>query len=279
LDCKQDGTNAADKYQSVYIEYRKLRLLLQTLGVFAMLSFTLADSMAANEEIQIYMDEINRPGEFGLEIHNNHVFSGNTVPDYPGAQTPAHVFRLTPEFSYGLTDNFELGVYLLSSKDSRNNLNIDGEKLRLKYISSKKPGQSFFSGANFEIGYVAQRLDQNPWKAELKGILGDRAGRWTFAVNPIIAWVVSGSSPAPPTLEVDTKLSYAFEQDFALGLESYNGLGQTDKLLGTAPQNLYVVVDGNIAGFDLNVGIGHGFTAMSDKWVAKAIINVPFGNK
>jgi hypothetical protein len=103
--------------------------------------------------------------------------------------------------------------------------------------------------------------------------------RWTFAVNPIIAWVVSGSSPAPPTLEVDTKLSYAFEQDFALGLESYNGLGQTDKLLGTAPQNLYVVVDGNIAGFDLNVGIGHGFTAMSDKWVAKAIINVPFGNK
>jgi hypothetical protein len=31
-----------------------------------------------------------------------------------------------------------------------------------------------------------------------------------------------------------------------------------------------------VGGWDLNVGIGRGFSTFSDKWVAKAIIGVPF---
>ena len=41
---------------------------------------------AADEEIQVYMDEMDKPGQFGLDIHNNYTLSGSTVPDDPGAQ-------------------------------------------------------------------------------------------------------------------------------------------------------------------------------------------------
>ena len=69
---------------------------------------------AAPEEIQVYMDEMNAPREVGLDVHSSYVFSGSKVPDYPGAQGPRHVFRVTPEFSYGLTPDLELGAYVLS---------------------------------------------------------------------------------------------------------------------------------------------------------------------
>ncbi|MBC7492425.1 MAG: hypothetical protein H7241_08290, partial [Novosphingobium sp.] len=58
---------------------------------------------AAPEEIQVYLDEINRPGEVGLDVHINHVLSGDGSPDYPGAESSLHRLRITPEFSLGLT--------------------------------------------------------------------------------------------------------------------------------------------------------------------------------
>jgi hypothetical protein len=261
--------------------FERMRALILIISMPPLLTFPSLEAIAATEEIQVYMDEMNNPGEFGLEVHSNYVFSGNTIPDYPGAQTPAHVFRLTPEFSYGLTDNFELGAYLLSSRDAYNSLNIDGEKLRLKYIAPKELEQTCFFGANFEIGTVAHRLDPNPWGAQLKGIYGNRLGRWTFAVNPNISWAVSGSIATPATLEIDTKLSYAIKQDYAVGLESYNGTGSINTPLRTAQQNqnLYMVLDTDIGGFDLNLGIGRGFTPISDKWVAKAIVSIPFSKR
>ena len=252
---------------------------LLTIGMA--LSLPLPDAHAAPEEIQVYMDELSHPGESGVDIHNNYVVSGSATPGYPGAQTPNHVFKLTPEFYYGLTDNLELGAYILTSRNSYNNVNLDGEKLRLKYIAPKQPGQSDFFGANIEIGYLNGRLSQNPWGAQLKGIYGYRSERWTFAVNPNIDWSIAGPVAAPATFEIDTKVSYAIKTDFAVGIESYNGLGSVDRSVSPnqQSQNLYVVLDTSALGLDVNFGIGRGFSQVSDKWVAKAIVSVPFGKK
>jgi hypothetical protein len=38
---------------------------------------------AQQDEIQVYADDINKPGQFGLELHPNTTPSGRTVPDYP----------------------------------------------------------------------------------------------------------------------------------------------------------------------------------------------------
>jgi hypothetical protein len=236
-------------------------------------------AQAAPEEIQVYMDEMNRPGEVGLDLHNNYVFEGRSTPAYAGEQTPEHVYRLTPEFSYGLTPNLELGGYVLSTADGHGSYRIDGEKLRLKFIAPKTEGQNWWWGANFEIGKVQHNLDINPWNAELKAIYGIKRGRWTVAANTNIDWAVSGPAKGGATVEQDFKVSYAVREKLAFGIETYDELGELSHLGGPADRLSHVVyatLDTTLGRWDLNLGLGRGLTVGSeDHWVLKAIIGVP----
>jgi len=243
-----------------------------------LLALIAATAAAAPEEIQVYMDEMNAPGEFGLDIHGNDVFSGRAYPQYPGEQPPAHVLRLTPEFSYGLTQSLELGAYVLSTRDATGYSAVDGEKLRVKYIATHAEDQVWFWGANLEIGRVAQRRDDNPWNGELKGILGYHGERWTVAVNSNIDFKVHGPAPSPAMLDLETKVSYKTDGGIGVGVESYNDLGQLSRLggLGRQSESLFAVLDASIHGWEVNLGVGRGLTPASDRWLLKTIVGVPF---
>ncbi len=251
---------------------------MRRLPIILALTALAGPALAADEEIQVYMDEMSRPGQFGLDLHNNYVLSGDGTPDYVGEQSPLHRYRLTPEWSYGLTKDIELGLYLpLTTLSSSGGYAADGIKGRIKWIAPHPDGQAWFWGANLEVGRVSHALDINPWNAELKGIWGVRSGRWTLAFNGNLDWTVSGPQPAPAALDFDTKLSYRLGKDFALGIESYNGLG-TFKRFGHFSENdqsLYGTVDTAIGKWDLNLGLGHGYGSARDGWVAKVIIGVP----
>lgn len=248
-------------------------------AAFLMLAGSAATAGAAPEEIQVYMDEMNKPGEFGLDVHNNYVVSGSRDADHIRGLVPRHTFRVTPEFSYGLNKYFELGAYILSARDAGGQTKIDGEKIRVKFIAPKAEENPFFYGANLEIGRVDHRLDENPWNGELKGIFGYKGSRWTAAMNANVDFKISGPAASPTSLEIDTKLAYKTNGGYQLGLESYNALGPFRQLgaLGQQSQTLYAVVDTSIHGWDINFGIGRGYAAASDRWVLKAIIGVPFG--
>ena len=235
-------------------------------------------ALAAPEEVQVYMNEMSQPGDFGLDVHANYVPSGAREADYPGAQLARHTLRVTPEFSYGWTRSLELGAYLLTSRDADGRYNVDGEKLRLKFIAPQAPDSPFFYGANLELGRVARRLDQNPWNGELKGIAGYKGARWTAAVNLNLDFKVSGPASAPATLELATKLAYQLAPGCQLGIESYNGLGEARRPghLGQQTHTTYAVLDTALRGWDLNLGVGRGYQAASDRWVVKAIVGVPF---
>lgn len=184
-------------------------------------------AMAAPEEVQVYMDEMSDPGQFGLDIHNSYVVSGDRTPGYPGEQQSVGRYRVTPEFSLGLTRNLELGAYLpLAAIDNRGVLRAEGVKFRLKYIASAKPGSRLFWGANFEIGRVTHRLDANPYNAELKGIAGYHGDKWTLALNTNFDFKVSGPASAAASVELATKASYAISPKLSLGIENYNGVGE-----------------------------------------------------
>lgn len=236
-------------------------------------------ALAASEEIQVYMDEMNGARKFGLDVHVNDVLSGQRMADYAGGQAPYHVLRVTPEFSYGLTDNWELGAYVLTSAAPGDGANVDGEKLRLKFIAPKAPGQAFFWGANLEVGKVAHRVDENPWNGELKGIAGWRNERWTIAVNPNIAWKISGPATSPPSFHLDSKVAYKVRDGVEYGVESYNEFGPLKRLgrLHDQSQTVFAVADIEVHGWDLNLGMGRGLTPSADRWLLKAVIGVPFG--
>ena len=81
-------------------------VLLLSLVVVPRLSAVMID------EVQVYADDINAPGKFGLELHLNSTLKGRSAPDYPGEITPNRGIRLTPEFSYGISHDFEAGCYV-----------------------------------------------------------------------------------------------------------------------------------------------------------------------
>ena len=131
----------------------------------AALTLSTGRAYAAPEEIQVYEDDLDKPGQFGLDVHTNYVFVNDAPPAYPGEQSSADRLRLTPEFSYGLTPNIELGAYLPLTDYEAGRFTVDGEKFRIKYIAPRVTGQTWYWGANFEIGNVDHQLDINPWTA------------------------------------------------------------------------------------------------------------------
>jgi hypothetical protein len=232
---------------------------------------------AAPEEIQVYLDDMSAPGKFGVDVHSNYVPSGRRASDYPGEQPPAHVYRLTPEFYYGVTDTVELGLYVLTTRAANSDLHVEGGKVRIKYIAPHDKEEGFFWGANFEVGRTSLRVSPQPWNAELKGILGYRTGPWTLAVNPNLDWSLSRGG-GPVTLDVDAKVAYALNAKTQVGFETYNELGPVAHLdpLRKNSKTLFAVVDHQFERFDLDIGVGRGMTREADRWVLKFIVGTHF---
>jgi hypothetical protein len=233
---------------------------------------------AAPEEIQVYEDDLDRPGQFGLDVHTNYVLGNHAPPDYPGAQSSEHRFRITPEFSYGLTKSLELGLYLpLAEVDRNGRFGADGAKARIKFIAPHGPGQNWYWGLNFELGRVDHRLDVNPWNAELKGIVGWHKGRWDIAFNTNIDFAVSGPEKGPAMVQFATKASYKVADKLALGLESYDGAGDFDHFGVFTHQghSLFATADTSLGPWNFNLGVGRGYSGEPDKWTLKMIISVP----
>ena len=246
-------------------------------AVIVVLAASAGAARAADEEIQVYEDDLDKPGQFGLDTHVNYVPAGSKLFDYAGEQQSVDRVRITPEWSYGLTRDVELGLYLPLADIRDNQFALDGYKFRIKYIVPHPDGQSWYWGANFEIGQVDKRLDINPWNAELKGILGWRKGRWDLAFNTNIDWTVAGPDRQPASVQLATKIDYKLTDKLALGVESYDGAGDVNhfgRFTGSGHE-VYGTVDATIGKWAFNAGVGYGYSGEPDHWTLKMIISVP----
>ena len=231
---------------------------------------------AAPEEIQVYVDDLTTPGRFGLDVHNNYASSARDTPDYEGEQPPEHVYRLTPEFYYGLSSELELGLYLLSTRSAAGEAHFDGEKLRLKFIAPHDAQHGMFWGLNVELGRTSERVSEYPWNLEVKGILGYRQSRWLLAANLNVDRSLARTGVA--TLELDTKLAYDVGHEIQLGTELYDELGPATHPgpLNEFSQAAYAIVDTEVHGLEINAGLGWGLTSAADQWVLKLIVGHRF---
>lgn len=234
---------------------------------------------AADEEIQVYLNEINQPGQPGLDLHVNGVTSGVVAPDYPGGQSSLHRVRITPEFSYGLSDHFELGVYLpLATIDSTGQFRVDGWKVRMKWLG-RHPEKGFYYGANYEVGRLDHHIDQNPWNNEIKLIGGWDSEKWIIGANLNFDFALSGPAKTQPGVQLATKVGYKLSRVTTIGIESYNGFGTVNdfgRLVGN-DQATFVAIDTRISRWDLNLGLGKGYGSNRDNTIIKLVIGVPIG--
>jgi hypothetical protein len=187
--------------------------------------------------------------------------------------------RITPEWSYSYAPGLDIGFYLPLTEISRDGAySVDGAKLRLKWLAPSGE-QGLFGGVNFEIGRVDKRLDINPWNAELKGIIGTHAGKWTLAANTNFDWAVSGPATGPMSFELATKAAYAVSDKTAIGIENYNDFGPLKNFtkFQDGDQKIFAVVDTEMGGWDFNAGVGYGYGDPEDRWILKLIIGTPLG--
>lgn len=235
---------------------------------------------ALTDEIQVYADDINKPGAAGLELHLNATPNGTNQPAFPGEVTTQHGLRVTPEFSYGLSHDFEAGVYLPAVfAGSRGSL--AGYKLRLKWLPLQESEETggVFLGANVEYSNIAPRFLGARYNSELRLIGGYRDKDWLAAVNPTYDWALSGGSPqSSPQFNLGYKLARTLTEGVALGAEYYNDKG---RWLHFDPANqqantLFAAIDIDRKPWIFNFGIGRGLNAATDRWTVKAIFELPF---
>ena len=235
---------------------------------------------ALPDEIQVYTDDINKPGTTGLELHINTTPKGTQRQDYPGEVTTHHGLRVTPEFSYGLPRDFEAGLYLpmvYAAGDAA----LAGYKLRLKWLplrGDEETGGAFLGG-NLEFSDIAYRFSASRYNGELRLIGGYRSADWLVAVNPIFSRAFSAGSPQPNTeFELGYKLSRTIAKGIGLGFEYYNEKGPWSSFNPGREQGktLFLALDVDREPWVFNVGIGRGLNDATDRWTVKMIFEIPF---
>lgn len=237
-----------------------------------------APALAAPDEIQVYTEEMDDPGEFGVETHVNYAIRGSREPAYPGEKPSHHMLQITPEFSYGITKSLEAGLYVPFAIDPHGNSYNNGLRFRLKYIAPRDEADPFFWGLNTEIGYSVRRASESYWGMELRPIVGYRGKDWLVSFNPILDMSLSDNVSRQPNFEPALKVTRKATDSLSAGFEYYGEYGPLRHILpaGERAHYLYAVTDVEMHGMDINFGIGRGFDNTGDKWVAKAIIAFPF---
>jgi hypothetical protein len=234
---------------------------------------------ALQDEIQVYTDDINDEGEWGLELHVNTTPKGLSMPSYPGEAMNALGTRITPEISLGLTPHLEVGLYLPLVKSANGVSELAGIKWRLKWMAIKsEEAQGWFAGLNTEFSQLKYPYSDSSRSFELRTIAGFKDSRWLLATNPVFGWPVSpGFVHHSPEFSLGVKVARSVSDTSRLGFEYYSGMGQVNAVLPTALQDntLFLAWDFDGKPFGFNVGVGRGLNAATDAWTLKTILELP----
>lgn len=256
-----------------------LRRGASALAAIALVVMMADRACAQTDEIQVYNAEINEPGQFGLELHNNYTPLGRRNPEFPHGLQPQGTLNGVPEWSYGVTDWFEAGLYLplYSYETSTDQFMLNGFKIRGLFVEPHADEHQFFYGINFEFSRNASHWDPRRYTSEIRPIIGQRFGPVDVIVNPILDnsyYGGVGGLDFAPAERVDYNVSKAW----AVALEHYSDYGQLRHFVSgqNQVQELFAVVDYSGQPMDVEAGIGHGFTAASDDLVLKLILGKTF---
>jgi hypothetical protein len=249
----------------------------RSLAALAALASTglIGEPAKATDEIQVYNASIAAVGQFTIQQHLNYVAQGLTNPPFPGGLVSNHSLNGTPEFAYGLTDWWELGLYLPFSIANQQ-FYSDAFKLRTLFVTPHADQRNFFYGVNFEFSNQTPPFAQTRFAMEIRPIIGVRNSEYEFIINPIvdIGFGKYGEADFAPAARIARK----FGEDLYAGFEYYADFGKIGDFPKLADQQhtLFAVTDFKLGVFDVNFGVGYGLTPQSDRWVVKTIIGYAF---
>jgi hypothetical protein len=230
----------------------------------------------AADEIQLYNAEIAEVGQFTVQQHLNYAFVGRKEADFPGGFAPNHALNGTPEFAWGITKWFELGMYIPWAVDGEGRFLSNGVKFRTLFVTPDAEKKNFFYGLNFEYDYTTPPFSQTRFAMEIRPIIGWRNPQWEFILNPIVdlGFGKFGDIDFQPAARLARKMA----GDLQLGVEYYTDLGRPGSFLPFEQQahQVFAVADFKVGVIDVDFGVGYGITQGSDRWLAKTILTYAF---
>lgn len=236
---------------------------------------------ALQDELQVYDDGINEPGDFGVELHVNTTPRGLATPSYPGESMSLHGWRFTPEFSWGWTRTVELGLYVPIVMDADRKVDLAGLKARIKWLPVQPDPTrgGMFAGFNFELARVKPEYDLARYATESKLMLGHRSPRGLLSFNLNMGKELEGPNQRDrPEFRYALKATRQLRaSDWSGGLEYYQDLGAIGHPLPRDEQErrIYAIAEWDHAPWSLHFGVGRGLTPVTDDLTLKFIAEIP----
>ena len=226
-----------------------------------------------NFEIQVYDSETAGPGQLGLETHLIWVAAGTTAASSEGESPTNDQFHLTFEPHLGIGTWAELGFYLQTAVVPDHGFQYAGVKLRAKFRLPDKLGGHVGLAVNVEISDIPRRFEPPVWGSEVRPIADGRWGPFYASVNPILSIDFTGADAGIPQFQPAAKVAFDVVGSVALGAEYYGAFGKVTSFLplSESTNRLFAVLDFTSDHFDLNFGVGYGFTG-PEQWLVKMIL-------
>jgi hypothetical protein len=238
-----------------------------------------------NYEIQVYGAETVPPRNLMFEVHSNFTISGSRA--LPGSNYTSdgmfptrHAQHETIELTTGVTKWSEVGFYIFTSSSDASGFQWVGDHLRPRVRVPDSWHWPIGASLSMEVGYQRARFSPDTWTLELRPILDKQVGRWYYAFNPTFDKSFHGPGESQGLIfSPNVKVSFDFTKKVTGGLEYYAAYGVPGSfdMLHDQQQQIFPTFDLNVSPkWEINLGVGIGPTAATDRWIVKAIIGRRF---
>ena len=232
-----------------------------------------------NYEIQVYGSDTTDPGTTMLEFHTNYTLNGSRTVEN-GVLPTRHALHETFEITHGFNDWFETGFYIFTSARADRGWDWVGDHIRPRVRVPAKWNWPVGLSLSAEFGYQRPSYSVDTWSLELRPIIDKQLGKWYLSFNPTLEKAIIGAnSTLGAEFSPNFKFSYQVTPKVAAGLEYYGALGPIDRFDPLAEQEhqLYPAFDLNVSPeWEINFGLGVGFTHSTDHLILKTIIGRRF---
>jgi hypothetical protein len=249
--------------------------------IAALIAATAAPAAAQDLfEIQVYPYLTVPAGRTAVEVHSNYFASGTT--DAPLGEFPLHhQSHETLEVTHGFTNYFECAGYLVTASHvPGEGSRFAGARIRPRVRFPETPRFFFNIGLSAEFGFNRSEFEANERTLEIRPILEHEQGRLYMSINPVVAKALKGpDSDESFDFEPSVKFGWNVTKIIMAGAEYYGATGALTDFEPLPEQRhmIFPTIDLEVSpDWELNFGVGRGFTGASQRWVLKSIVGYQF---
>jgi hypothetical protein len=236
---------------------------------------------ALTDKIEVDEGDVQKEGSVGVKLHLNATPSGREDARFEGEIVAAHGWRVTPELTYGLARDVEVGVTLPFVHGPGGVDRSAGARAAVKWnpLHPAEGATGATASVQLEYGRLGRRFQEETRVLDVVPILSWHDESWLAAANPVLEFAFTGPGRGSrPSFDPALKVSRRVAEGFWIGTEYFGGLGPLGRPSPRSGQShtLYLALDVDREPWAVNFGVGRGLNAATDRWTVKAIVDLPF---